>query len=223
MEKQKINISKLMYILSGVLAIAFILLIVLLKTVDVEMVILTGKEIGLASLNKSIFNKFGVNDFWYNLTEVFGYISLATVAYFGVLGLIQLIKRKSLKSVDKDIIIYGLFIGLIIIFYVIFEIIPINHRPILLEGSLESEASFPSSHTFLTLAIMGMSIIEIKDKIKNKYLKWCLISFCFIISLLTVIGRLLSGVHWFTDILGGVFLACSLVTLFYGLIKKLIK
>ena len=187
-----------------------------------EIVILTGKEIGLASLNKSIFNKLGTNDFWYNLTEIFGYISLLVVACFGVNGFIQLIKRKSIKAVDKEIMVYGAFVILIVVFYIIFEIIPINYRPILLDGSVKSEPSFPSSHTFLVLSIMGMSLLIIKDKIENKYLKWAIILMCILISVLTIIGRLLSGVHWFTDILGGILLSGSLITLYYG-IKKFIK
>ncbi|MBQ8426079.1 MAG: phosphatase PAP2 family protein [Clostridia bacterium] len=226
MEKPKknfINKTNLMFILSGVIFALFLFLIILLKTIDVEIVLLTGKKIGLASINKSLFESLGTSEIWYNITEIIGYFSLLVVGVFAALGVIQLVKRRSLKAVDKDIIVYGLGVCLLIVFYILFEIIVVNYRPILLDGSIEAEASFPSSHTLLVLGIMGMTAFEINDRISNNYIKWVGISGCILISLIMVIGRLLSGVHWFTDILGGVLLASSLVLLFYSIICKISK
>lgn len=80
----------------------------------------------------------------------------------------------------------------------------------ILDGKLE--ASFPSSHTMLTLVILGTAIVEIQRKIKNPKTKYALTVILEIIMAVMVIGRLLAGVHWFTDILGGVLISGFMVS-----------
>ena len=112
----------------------------------------------------------------------------------------------------------GLFYFTVIGFYILFEFAVINYRPIILDGGLS--ASFPSSTTLIVVSIMGTAIIEFNYYLKNrKTLKFVAISLSAAIYLVTVIGRQISGVHWFTDILGGLLLGSALTMLYYSLLN----
>ena len=67
------------------------------------------------------------------------------------------------------------------------------------------EASYPSSHTLMTICLCGSSIIINKKMFNNKITK-LMNMLSLTIVLITVIGRLISGVHWFTDIIVGIFI-----------------
>ncbi len=212
------KIFNLEIITSAVCFLLFILLIVLLKTVDVQIAPISRTEIGLGTLNKMVNEAVGYSDFWYNLTEVLGYISILVAVLFAFLGVYQLIKGKSFKKVDKNLYaLLGIYI-LVGITYVLFEKVIINYRPIL---NQELEASFPSSHTLLTLCILGTGIIECDYLFSNKKINITIKIIAFTMMLLMVVGRMLSGVHWFTDILGSVFISASYIALYSGIIKKL--
>ena len=212
------KIFKLEFVVSAVCFLLFLLLIWLLKVVDVKAIGPQNSYIGLATLNKLFADEIGVSKFWYNLTEVLGYIAILTAFCFAILGLYQLIKRKSFKKVDKNLyVLLGLYL-LIVITYVLFEKVIINYRPVL---NAELEASFPSTHTMLVLCISGSAIIEIDRYIKDKKVGLTIKIILFLIILLTVVGRLLSGVHWFTDILGGLLISTCFVSLYAGFIRFL--
>ena len=68
-----------------------------------------------------------------------------------------------------------------------------------------------------TYSLCGSSIIVNKKLFNNKITKLMnLLSLVIII--ITVIGRLLSGVHWFTDIIGGIFISIALLMTLYSLL-----
>ena len=202
---------------SLVLFVLFIVLIILLKTVDVEPLGPQNSEVGLATLNWAVHHVLGDHLVWYNITDILGKIALLTAFGFACLGLYQWIKRKDIRKVDLDILLLGGFYGLVILFYIFFEIFVVNYRPVILETELE--ASFPSSHTMVTLFIMGSAIYQCKRRIRNKMIKNILISICFLIMVVTVAGRLISGVHWFTDIIGGLLLGFSLIYLYRAAVR----
>lgn len=209
------------FIASGIFALAFIILIVLVCTWNVANIGPEGTAIGLSSLNKSVHDALGVNKLWYDVTEIFGYVAIATVAVFGLLGVYQTFKRKSLLKVDKKLIALGGLYALMVLAYVLFEIVVVNYRPVIMPGDLHVEASFPSSHTMLVCVIMGGAFLILKDYVKNNGLRIALQYACLFIAAITAIGRLLSGVHWFTDILGGVLISLALVT-FYSAVCELV-
>ena len=124
------------------------------------------------------------------------------------MGLVQWWKRKSLMKVDSDIICLGIYYVIVILAYLIFEIIPINYRPILIEGRME--ASYPSSTTLLVLCVMPTLVEQAARRIKSRKIKTFISSFVILFSLFMVVGRVISGVHWFTDILGAVMLSIGL-------------
>ena len=202
--------NKVNYIISGVCFALFIILIVLLKTVDVgESAI--GHEIGLSHINLAVSEFTGVNDIWDKLTDIIAVFAVAVAAAFAVLGLVQLIKRKSIKKVDREILYTGGLYVVVVLLYVLFEKVVINVRPI------EAEASFPSSHTMVVCVILGAAIPVLGKYIKNNSLCLSARILCSALILIAVIGRLISGVHWLTDICGALLISGALVALFAAL------
>jgi membrane-associated phospholipid phosphatase len=131
---------------------------------------------------------------------------------FGVIGVIQAVKRRSLLRVDPDIILLGLYYILVILAYLVFEMIPINYRPIRINGALE--ASYPSSTTLLVLSVMPTLKLQIDRRMDKSFVRNVTGVFVIAFSAFMVIGRLIAGVHWATDILGAVFLSAGLFLLY---------
>ena len=210
-----------LFILCAISFILFGALILAVKFVDVGNIGPENSSIGLASLNGAVKDLFGFNEGIYDISELLGLISFATAAGFALLGLIQLIHRKSLKLIDKDIYLLAALYVAVAIFYVLFEIIVINHRPVILEGELE--ASFPSSHTLLSLCIMISAAHQLYLRLPTKLAKGVGLAVAVAIATATTALRLVSGVHWFTDILGGMLLSAGLLFAYFAvfeLVKK---
>ena len=199
----------------------FILTIALVKCVDIAAVGPAGTSVGLSHLNKAVHDLIGVHMFWYQVTNLLGLWAILCGAIFACIGLKQLIERKSLKQVDAKILALGGLFVLLGVIYVLFEKVVINCRPVLMEGETVPEASFPSSHTVLAFVIFGAIAMMLKDYLQDKRLVSMLQNACLVLILVSVIGRLISGVHWFTDILGGIFLSYALLMVFSGLLEKL--
>ena len=149
-----------------ILGILSILYIVLLKTIDVRPIGPYHTKVGFATINNFVHVYLPKNTPWYKITKYLGYLTFIIVVYYAWIGLSQLIKYKSIKKVDKKIILLGLFYILVGIVYVFFEKVIINYRPLLMNKELE--ASFPSSHTMLALCVCGSSLIMSKYRIKDK-------------------------------------------------------
>ena len=207
------------FILAGTCGLLFVIWIVLVRTVDVDSIGPEGTRIGLSHINKSVSDLFGQRLFWYDATEVLGVIAILVAAAFALTGLIQLIKRKSLAKVDKEIFALGGLYIIVIGLYALFEVIVINYRPVIMPGEEHPEASFPSSHTMLICVVMGSTIMLLDKYIKNNSLCNALKILCAIIMVVTVVGRLISGAHWFTDIIGGVLISIALLSFFSGLLE----
>ena len=194
--------------------VAFCILVVLLLTCNVAPVGPAGTKIGLSGLNVAVHQALGTNELFYELTELFGLAALAVCGAFAVVGLVQLIRRKSFKQVDRRIYaLAGLYV-LTVLLYVLFEKVVINYRPILMDGSLE--ASYPSSHTMIVVAIMGTAVMAFRALCPWRR-GWCLAAdiFAAVVIAVTVMGRLIAGVHWLTDIVGGLLLSAALVVSYW--------
>lgn len=199
--------------ISTILLISSIIFILLLKNIDVKCNAVNNSCIGFATINQFIFNNIGVNMTWYTITDWLGIITILMSMVYAIIGLKQLLHR---KKVDIEIIILGIFYIVVILTYILFEKYIINYRPILMDGLLE--ASFPSSHTLMTICLCGSSIIINNRLFKNKFTKIVNVISLFII-VITIIGRLISGVHWFTDIIGGILISSFLLMLFYSILN----
>ena len=178
-----------------ILLLAFVLWTVLIMTVDVQ-------PIGLTGVHMKI----------YTVTDWLGLVPIAVCACFGVLGLMQWIKRRSLKKVDPDIILLGIYYILVILGYLFFEMVPINRRPVLIEGVLE--ASYPSSTTLLVLSVMPTLVFQANRRINNEKTRKTVVILSVLFAAFMVIGRTVAGVHWLTDILGAVLLSSGLYLIY---------
>lgn len=214
------NNKKRNFLISGILLLIAITFTILVKVVDVKQIGVNNSSIGFATLNQFIFETTGVNMIWYHITDWLGLIPVFMAIVYAFIGLIQFIKRRSIFKVDKEIILLGLYYIIVIALYVFFEKVIINYRPILMNGFLE--ASYPSSHTLMTICICGSSILINKKLFNNKITK--VINYLSIIIItITVVGRLISGVHWFTDIIGCILISSGLLMTFYSLLSIINK
>ena len=204
------------YFTSAFWGLCFIIFTILVKVIDVQALGAEGSLIGFAGLNTAVFKLLGTNHFAYLATQLFGVLAILVAAVFAVLGFLQLLKRKSLLKVDREILMAGIVYALVIILYVLFEKLAINYRPVVLDEGLE--ASYPSTHTMLILTILGTAIPLAGKYIKNPKLALAVKLICILIMCLTVIFRLISGVHWFTDIIGGVLISLCLIRLYKALL-----
>lgn len=194
----------------AVLAAVFTVLVV---KVDLQAIGPEDSEVGFATANGFFARHLSYNSAWYTITQAFGAIALITAAGFAFVGIIQLVQTKSLLKVDPCILGMGGFYLIVIGLYVLFEALALNYRPVDLGEGLE--ASYPSSHTMLVCCVMGMGILAIDRVFAGKWVRRCIKAAFAAVIVLTVAGRLLSGVHWFTDIVGGVLISASVI-LFYA-------
>lgn len=195
----------------GLLA-AFLLWTAAVCLVDVQAIGPKGSEVGFAGLNGWFHALTGVHMTLYTITDWMGLIPLAVAMGFGLLGLVQWIKRKRLRKVDGSILLLGGFYLAVLAVFLLFEAFVVNYRPVLIEGVLE--ASYPSSTTLLTLCVMPAAMLQWKERIKDKRVRTWILGVSAGFTLFMVGGRLVSGVHWLTDIVGGVLLSAGLVLLY---------
>ena len=198
-------------IISVILTIIAVVFTVLVCTFDVKNVGLNETSLGFSTINREIFESIGENSLLKTITDVLGYFALALVGFYGLVGLYQLIKRKSIFKVDREIILLGAFYVVVLGLYILFDKVVINYRPVLEDGLLES--SYPSSHTLLTICVC-ISAIMINNKLFKSDLTKIFNYFLILVAFVTVVGRLLAGVHWFTDIIGGIIISSALLMIF---------
>ena len=191
---------------------AFALWTVLIQRVDVQVVGQNGTKIGFADFNEWFHQLTGVHMTLYTITDWLGLVPIFICLCFGVMGLVQLIKRRSLLRVDSDILLLGVYYVMVIACYLIFEMITINYRPVLIEGRLE--ASYPSSTTLLVLSVMPTLMFQANMRVSNAMIRKAVAVFVVAFSVFMVIGRLISGVHWATDIIGSVLFSAGLYMLY---------
>lgn len=195
----------------------FVIFTFLVINVDVAPIGPQNSSVGLATINQYVFDKIGVNPIWYDITGVLGIVALLMAFGFSLLGLIQLVQRRSIFKLDRDLVLLGIFYLVVMAFYFLFEVKIINYRPVILQQDLE--ASYPSTHTLLAFCIMVSSMFQFKRRIKNQLLRRAALIISGTVFILTVGGRLISGVHWFSDIVAGLLLGSALVLLYFAAIK----
>ncbi len=152
----------------------------------------------------------------YTITDWVGLVPVFICMVFGGVGFVQLIKRKSLFKVGRDLIFLGIYYVVVIFGYLIFEMIPINYRPIQIDGILE--ASYPSSTTLLVLSVMPTLVFQVNRRSTNLVFRRFVCVMTIVFSAFMVIGRLVAGVHWFTDIVGAVILSTGLYCLYKAMV-----
>ena len=201
--------------------ILFIVWTVLVKVVDTAPIGPMETVVGFSSVNGAVHNLLGTSDLWYRASEILGYTAILLCAVFAIIGLVQLIQRKSLAKVDKKLIAAGVIYLCVIVVYVLFDKVIVNYRPVIMPGETAPEASYPSTHTMLGCVGYGIGAILLPDYLNSRSLGAAVRPLCWILAGLTVLFRLLSGVHWLTDIIGGVIISAFFLTLFYAAYRKI--
>ena len=204
--------GKRLLFLGSIFIGVFIIWTVLIQKVDVQPLGVNGTNIGFSKINCWFRQLTGVHMGIYNITDWLGLVPFFICMIFGGIGFVQLLKRRSLLKVDYDIIFLGIYYIIVIWGYLIFEMIPINYRPILIEGVME--ASYPSSTTLLVLGVMPTLIEQVNRRSESVIFKGTINAFVICFSVFMVLGRLISGVHWLTDIVGAIMLSLGLFCIY---------
>ena len=191
---------------------------VLVATVDVQPVGVEGTDLGFASINTGFFGKFGENHTFYTISKLAGLLCFAAAGGFGVFFLVQLFQRKSLKKVDPNLTVLMLLYLMTMIIYALFEIIEINYRPVIRDKGLE--ASYPSTHAMIAYVVMVSAVDQWNIYIKNEKLLTAVTALSFLLLVLVIVSRMLSGVHWITDIIGGVLFGDMLIAWYRAVLTK---
>lgn len=199
---------KMLWMGAGLIAV-FVLWTVLVSVVDVRAIGPNGSSVGFATLNGYVHNLTGVNMRLYSITDWLGLVPIGVAFGFAVLGLVQWVGRKSLFKVDRSILALGGFYVAVMAVYILFEFVVINYRPVLIDGYLE--ASYPSSTTMLVMCVMPTAMMQLHARIKSDVFRRCVLISIAAFTAFMVIGRLASGVHWLTDIIGGALVSAGLV------------
>ena len=189
---------------------AAVLATILVAVVDVQPVGVEGTKLGFATINTDFFARHGQNETFYKLSKYAGYICFATAAGFAVFFMIQLIQRKSLSKVDRNLSVLILLYILTASLYLLFDkVLIINYRPVIRDKGLES--SFPSTHVMIAWVVMVSAVDQWNIYIKNENLKIAAIACSLLVMLVVIVARMFSGVHWLTDILGGILIGDMLI------------
>lgn len=196
--------------------VVFALWTVLIQCVDVQPVGQNGTNVGFATFNVWLHAITGVHMGIYTATDWLGLVPIAVCLCFGALGTVQLVRRRSLRRVDADLLLLGAYYIVVIFCYLLFEMVPINYRPIPIDGIME--ASYPSSTTLLVLSVMPTLKFQVDRRAKSPAVRAAASAFVASFSALMVLGRLVAGVHWATDIVGAVLLAAGLFTLYTSVV-----
>ena len=186
-----------MILLQGIVDLAaFAVWTWLVQTVDVRQAGQAGAAVGFAAWNCFVHGSLGVHMWLYTLTDWLGLVPVAVAMVFGI----------------RDMIFLGLYYVVVIFCYLFFEMFPINYRPILIEGRME--ASYPSSTTLLVLCVMPTLVFQVKRRVKHSFIQKITAALAMAFSVFMVVGRLISGVHWLTDIVGSVLLSVGLFNIY---------
>ena len=203
---------------AGLLAL-FVIYTVSLTVVDLQPIGPQGSWVAYAGLNKAVHELFGVHMILYHITDWAGVVAIFVAVGFAVLGLIQWIQRKHILKVDSNLLALGVFYIVVFGVFVFFEYHVINRRPVLINGYLE--ASYPSSTTLLAMCVLPTAMMQFRQYIRKMWFRKTVNILCGVFTAFMVLGRLVCGVHWFTDILGGMFFSAGMIFLYAGALKML--
>lgn len=200
------------FLCAGIFLTGFAAWTWVLLTIDAAPIGPMGSAVGLSTLNQVFHDFTGVHMELYRITDLLSILPIGIVMFFGALGLTQWFRRKKIMLVDCDILVLGGFYAVVAALFVFFEIFVVNYRPVLIEGILE--ASYPSSTTVLVMCVMPTAMMQANWRMKNSVVKNTLVCLMGCFSIFMVLARMISGVHWLTDILGGALLSAGLVILY---------
>ena len=205
---------------AGLLLAAFLIFTALVQRVDVQPIGPNGSRVGFAAVNGWFHALTGVHWTLYVLTDRLELVSIGIAFCFGVMGLLQLIRRRSFRKVDRSILILGGFYLIVIAMYLLFNVYAVNYRPVLIENVLE--ASYPSSTTVLVLCVHVTAMMQLHDRMPRGAVRTIVLWLLGAFTVFMVLARLMSGVHWLTDIVGGILLSAALIAFYRAAVSATI-
>lgn len=212
------KINKLMLILFGIFAVLTVIFTVIVKNVDVRPIGPEDSSIGLASINSPVHEALPYNELWYKLTKYSGYLIYVPPVFFVLLFFVQLFRRRSLKKVDREMKLFVVYLLAVLAIYFAFDhLVIINYRPVLIASELEP--SYPSSHTLFAVSLCGASMLLVSNFLKLKH-KTFMNIFLILLAVFNIVGRVISGVHWATDIFAGLLFGFTLLFAFAAFLRR---
>ncbi|MCR5647873.1 MAG: phosphatase PAP2 family protein [Acholeplasmatales bacterium] len=202
-----------LYTILGCSFLVLFIILMLLLNVDKAVIAESNEAVGLSHINNIVKYSYKENvDF---MTDLLFYITFTVVIFEACLGVYQLVKRKSLFKVDIEILVFGTSLVLMVIFWLLFDyVVKINIRP-----THEAEGSFPSTHVFMTTFLALASHGFICYAYENKIAKYGSLLLAVSMIALVLFGRVASGMHYITDVTGGLFLGLAFYFCTFGIIK----
>lgn len=86
----------------------------------------------------------------------------------------------------------------------------------------ETGYSFPSGHSMVSMAFYGYLIYLTYKYIKNKYLKFAIITLLSLLIISIGISRIYLGVHYTSDVIAGFLLSIAYLIIFTKVVEKIV-
>ena len=208
---------KISFVQPVIMLTVFCMFTLLVSMVDFRAIGPRGSEVGLATINGLFHSRFGYNDLFYVLSKILGYLCFLIPVINAGVALRDIYRKKSLFKVGPDVLGAFCIYVLLAAVYILFEKIILNYRPVLMDGQLE--ASYPSSHSLMAMTLCLTASQQLNFRDRNLERKARNQKILAALGILVVVTRLFSGVHWLTDILGGVLLGLTLTALYVPLVR----
>lgn len=207
--------SRASLIAGGVFLALFAALTVSLVFVDRQPIAGDGSLVGLATFNLNARAILGQSDLMEKVSNLLLVIPAASALAFAVIGVRQLVQSRSRAGVDRNLWWLLALYGAMLVLYVLFNCISPNNRPILEDGMCEP--SFPSSHTLLAVTMCGSAMVQAVRRLRAGGWRTVVLVVLAIGMVGIVAARAMAGVHWATDILGGILLGAALVAFYHAI------
>lgn len=205
-----------------ILFLAFAAFTITVKRFDVAPIGPNESQVGFSTINQFFQIIFPWNELPYNISNVLGIVTIAVAAFFFIFTIVDIIKKKSIKKADAGLIVLMFYFALIVALYILFDkVVVINYRPVILNVVLKP--SYPSTHTFMAISVLLAAKLQFALKIKDDFNSWLVTSLCNVCLIVLIACRLISGVHWFSDIIGGILLGSALYSLYFAIVLKIYK
>lgn len=151
---------------------------------------------------------------FFNLITNFGSIKFITSLSILIAGILLIKNRKRLAKFFLGVLFFGAGSA-----YLFKELVR-RLRPEMLLGFVESGFSYPSAHALLGTVFYGFLAYYLAKRQTEKSKKFLIYVGATIIITLVALSRVVIGVHWGTDVIGGLLLGLSLLFAFIGFYER---
>lgn len=144
-------------------------------------------------------------------------IILTELGGFWVITILTIVLLITLKKKQKIMVLSNVII--VTILNQLLKIVFMRPRPEIMRLIEEQGYSFPSGHSMVSTAFYGLLIYLIYKNVKNKYIKYTLCTILSILILIICLSRIYLGVHYASDVIGGVCFSIAYLIIFINVFK----